>query len=429
MHQNDTFIELSVVSYHRLSPRQISVKRFGTSGGSLGRSEKADWCLPDPERVVSGIHALIIFENERFFIKDQSTNGLFLNRSVEPIGQENQTPLAEGDVFCLGDYEVKVSICELNTKSHSDMPQVNKPIHNQKNTLQNLSLLDSGDGVSINSIQAPIKSIPDGIAISSIIERSDNDPLAQHFMAPSTLIPDEWEQQWTSNEEQFDTIPESLSSKAFDEKHEEIKVGQKIASPFLSQQDGRNASVAFLRGLGIDNYEQYLENSDEWWEQLGVALQESLSGLVQIMRTRSEVKSNFRVNQTTFQQKENNPLKFSASIDDAFHNLFNRSTLSFMPAKQAIQEAFIDINRHESAIIAGAKGAVNGILIQLSPTEIAKQDYSESLLDKLNPAQRKARFWNIYQLKHNGLVDEINIENSNISDEFVNAYDAFMNNR
>lgn len=309
------------------------------------------------------------------------------------------------------------------------MPQVNKPIHNQKNTLQNLSLLDSGDGVSINSIQAPIKSIPDGIAISSIIERSDNDPLAQHFMAPSTLIPDEWEQQWTSNEEQFDTIPESLSSKAFDEKHEEIKVGQKIASPFLSQQDGRNASVAFLRGLGIDNYEQYLESSDEWWEQLGVALQESLSGLVQIMRTRSEVKSNFRVNQTTFQHKENNPLKFSASIDDAFHNLFNRSTLSFMPAKQAIQEAFIDINRHESAIIAGAKGAVNGILIQLSPTEIAKQDYSESLLDKLNPAQRKARFWNIYQLKHNGLVDEINIENSNISDDFVNAYDAFMNNR
>ena len=56
MGQRDMLLELSVLSYHRLSPRQVAVKRFDAAGGSLGRSEQADWYLPDPERVVSGVH-------------------------------------------------------------------------------------------------------------------------------------------------------------------------------------------------------------------------------------------------------------------------------------------------------------------------------------------------------------------------------------
>jgi type VI secretion system protein ImpI len=76
-------LELSVLSYHRLSPRQVAVKRFDAAGGSLGRSEQADWYLPDPERVVSGVHALISYINDAFTITDKSTNGLFVNRAVE----------------------------------------------------------------------------------------------------------------------------------------------------------------------------------------------------------------------------------------------------------------------------------------------------------------------------------------------------------
>ncbi|MDX1392080.1 MAG: type VI secretion system-associated FHA domain protein TagH, partial [Rheinheimera sp.] len=138
-------------------------------------------------------------------------------------------------------------------------------------------------------------------------------------------------------------------------------------------------------------------------------------------------KSNFRVNQTTFQQRENNPLKFSANIDDAFHNLFTRGGSSFMPARQAIAEAFTDISKHESAIIAGANGAMLGLLSQLAPDNIAATDFSNSFVDKVNPAQRHARLWARYKALHSALAAELqNKDKPSVNDDFICAYEAYL---
>ena len=91
-------ITLSVVSYHRLSPNQSSSKRFDRHGGTLGRSPQADWSLPDPERVVSAIHAKLLWCDGHYAIEDLSTNGLFINRNPQPLGRGNRQPLNDGDL-------------------------------------------------------------------------------------------------------------------------------------------------------------------------------------------------------------------------------------------------------------------------------------------------------------------------------------------
>ena len=120
-----------IVSYHRLSPEQISKKSIKDSI-TLGRSENNDWHLPDPEKVVSGVHAKVERQVDGFFIYDLSTNGLFINRSVEALGKDKAHKLAQDDLLTFGDYEVSVTLVEqqnsLNSNDISHQTPIDKNV-------------------------------------------------------------------------------------------------------------------------------------------------------------------------------------------------------------------------------------------------------------------------------------------------------------
>lgn len=436
MGQRDMLLELSVLSYHRLSPRQVAVKRFDIQGGSLGRSEQADWYLPDPERVVSGVHAIISFQQGQFRITDQSTNGLFVNRSVEPLGQGNSHSLHHGDILCLGDYEIQVALIDsVSAEKNAEHSLIAE--NTQKPPLNRHS--DVATGLTIGQAAAaritpafepqPLFNAPDTmrsdgtsasqapVANTMAFDAQSNlalDNLDQHFHAPAALIPDDWESPWQDE-------PATVLN----------PVKQPLSAPSGKSQPGNSSDSAcvqaFIRGLGLSDANQAAMQNEQCWQQLGQALQQALQGVITVMHERSQVKSSFRVNQTTFQQRENNPLKFSANLDDAFHNLFNRPGSSFMPARQAIAEAFSDISRHEAAIIAGARGAMSGLMAELAPQRLEAADYGSNLFDKLNPAQRQARLWARYKALHQELAGEVNDKNKQgVNDDFISAYEAYL---
>nr|WP_245217490.1 type VI secretion system-associated FHA domain protein TagH [Rheinheimera maricola] len=410
-------LELSVVSYHRLSPRQAAVKRFDATGGTLGRSEQADWFLPDPERVVSGVHALICYKNSEFSIEDKSTNGLFVNRSVDALGQGNRHILQHGDVLCMGDYEIQVALVDSVTKVNNDT-HINADVTTTSAVRQTASLGIPIADVAVSAFSTNAANPVDSAVGSHIQNRQREMTLDDHFSAPTALIPDDWGSDWLNTESEG--LPEIPQAKPVATRVNKIEPQQNI-------NDAPACLLAFLNGLGVSEANQQLMNSVQWWEQLGQAFQQSLHGVIEVMRERSNVKSTFRVNQTTFQQRENNPLKFSANIDEAFHNLFNRPGSSFMPAKQAIAEAFADISRHESAIVAGAAGAMDGLLQQLAPQHIEATDYGGSFVDKVNPAQRQARYWQRYKALHVDLAAELNSKDKQgVNDDFIRAYEAFL---
>ena len=98
-----------------------------------------------------------------------------------------------------------------------------------------------------------------------------------------------------------------------------------------------------------------------------------------------------------------------------------------MPARQAIAEAFSDISRHEAAIIAGARGAMSGLMAELAPQRLEAADYGSNLFDKLNPAQRQARLWARYKALHQELAGEVNDKNKQgVNDDFISAYEAYL---
>lgn len=437
MVHGDRLLELSVLSYHRLSPKQVSIKRFTASGGTLGRSEQADWYLPDPERVVSGIHAEISFRQGDYFIVDKSTNGLFVNRAVDALGDHSHQ-LQSGDILCLGDYEIQVQLIEhavanndttvisaLETKDKiNSYPAVKNSGNVQSNEL-GISNVESG--FSIKQFTAAPVAEPN----HSVTERTNQHAnqhanqqthdlaMDDHYIAPAALIPDDWDSAWSANTAAITTINNPAKV---------APTTSKLKPVTNNANNEQTPLTAFMTGLGVSGLDG-ATFSNQQWQQLGEALQQSILGLIDVMRARSKVKNSFRVNQTTFQQRENNPLKFSATIDEAFHNLFNRPSSSFMPAKQAIAEAIKDIAEHEAAMLAGVAGVSKGLLAQLAPVQFEQADYSQSIIDKIIPAQRQARLWQHYCLSHKNLTTElVNSSNGGVNDDFISAYEKYLAN-
>ncbi len=92
-------------------------RTFNAQGGYIGRGANNQWVLPDPERFLSTKHCQISAQNGQYFLTDLSTNGTFLNGSVEPLGKDNKAPLRQGDVFSLGEYEFQIVECATDDKS------------------------------------------------------------------------------------------------------------------------------------------------------------------------------------------------------------------------------------------------------------------------------------------------------------------------
>ncbi|NAW57730.1 MULTISPECIES: type VI secretion system-associated FHA domain protein [unclassified Vibrio] len=82
---------------------------FPEEGGEIGRAFGATLQLSDASREVSGTHAIIRKTSRGYQIADNSTNGLFINGSDEPLGKGNQSTLSDGDVLDIGRYRLLVS--------------------------------------------------------------------------------------------------------------------------------------------------------------------------------------------------------------------------------------------------------------------------------------------------------------------------------
>ena len=192
--------------------------------------------------------------------------------------------------------------------------------------------------------------------------------------------------------------------------------------------DGEQAKAyltSFLNAAGLREDDLPREVSPALFEAMGGALRFSLQGMLDILRARSDMKSEFRVMQTTIRTQENNPLKFSINVDEAMRNLFLRQVPGFLPWFQAIESCFKDMSTHELALMAGTQGALQGVLDTLNPEEISRANQSDSALQKVLPATKKAKMWDVFVALHKEAQQEVGQgSEKTFSEDFAAAYEA-----
>ena len=152
-----------------------------------------------------------------------------------------------------------------------------------------------------------------------------------------------------------------------------------------------------------------------------------VQGMMDVLKSRADIKSQFRMSLTTIKPVENNPLKFSPNVEDAMNHLFGGGQSGYLGPVQAFEEGFNDIKAHQMAMIAGMRAAFEQLLEQFSPEVLEEQFEGGTKRGKLMGLANKVRYWDLYR----EMFDRITRDSDDnfrrlFGEEFATAYEEQM---
>lgn len=207
------------------------------------------------------------------------------------------------------------------------------------------------------------------------------------------------------------------------EQHEIVEPPMPAARPVQPQTVNAAADDVLLReflaGAGISD--PHFPPPEQWpalMRTSGELLRAMVQGLMQVLRARAELKSQFRVSVTTMRSVDNNPLKFTPSVDDAIKLILAPTNPGFLPPKQAVSEGFNDIMNHQIAMTAGIQAALAEILRSFDP-QLIERTQAEGVL-----FQKKTKCWEYYVEKYPRL--KAVAQEEFFGDAFADAYEKQM---
>jgi type VI secretion system FHA domain protein len=177
---------------------------------------------------------------------------------------------------------------------------------------------------------------------------------------------------------------------------------------------------ALLKGAGL----QGVQITPELAENFGRILRIVVGGLMDVLRTREQIKNEFRMRMTTFKSTDNNPLKFSANVDDALHNLLVKRNSAYLGSADAFEDAFADVRHHQMAMLAGVRVAFNAMMADFDPERLQETFDRQLKKGSLLSAPARLRYWELYRDKFHDMVKDPESNFRELfGDEFARAYE------
>ena len=169
----------------------------------------------------------------------------------------------------------------------------------------------------------------------------------------------------------------------------------------------------FARGAGLPVEELSWQDPGAFAEQTGALMRLIAIELKALLAARAESKRIARSsNQTMIQAQDNNPLKFSPTVDDALQLIFGKPKSGYLSAQKAFDESFKDLKAHQIKTYSAMQNALRMLVEDLDPQAVAESLPPERGLEGLI-GSRKARMWDAYVARwdaktapfEDGLVD------------------------
>jgi FHA domain-containing protein len=182
---------------------------------------------------------------------------------------------------------------------------------------------------------------------------------------------------------------------------------------------------AFLSGAGVPDLAIPAGLTPQFMETLGRLLRESTQGTLDLLLARMLTKREVRADLTMIAPRENNPLKFSPSVEVALAHLLSPQGRGFMPPLQAMKDANDDLRSHQFGFMAGMRAALAGVLERFDPVQLEKRITQKTMMDSLLPINRKAKLWDLFAERYREISFEAEEDfHMLFGKEFLRAYEA-----
>jgi len=178
--------------------------------------------------------------------------------------------------------------------------------------------------------------------------------------------------------------------------------------------------AAMLEAAGIDA----ARITPELSQQFGMILRVVVAGLMDVLRARDKIKDEFRMRMTTFKPADNNPLKFSANVEDALHNLLVKRNAAYLGPVEAFEDAFLDVRNHQMAMLAGVRVAYEAMLQEFDPEALQRQFDPQAKGTNFLNGGPKAKYWELYRHWFHDMVKDADSSFRRLfGDDFAKAYE------
>ncbi len=387
-------------------------KVFNAIGGTIGRLPDNDWVLPDP--YVSGRHALIRYLNGRFFVEDTSTNGVFINAPDSRLSRTQAHPLKNGDVLYIDAYEISVAI------------ERDAAAERERSASDPLAVLQDHAG-SRAPRAAPRRDAP--------VRADEEDRTESMMVGAGEAYADADDERGSGNETEWFglsevSLPQPAPAAAVEPRPRaalrvaaEPRAAAKPSKARVTPKDTSAEQDLFalvLEAAGVPD----IEPSEQLARACGEMLRVAVSGLMEVLHSREQVKETLRIRSTTFKPANNNPLKFSANADDAFHNLLGRHSAAYLEPAEAFGEALNDVRDHQVAVQTAIRLAFETMLAQFDPNRLAEEFDRHMKKGSILGVPAKLRYWDLYREKYGDMIKDADGSFRTLfGNEFAKAYE------
>ncbi|MFN3231862.1 MAG: type VI secretion system-associated FHA domain protein TagH [Alphaproteobacteria bacterium] len=186
---------------------------------------------------------------------------------------------------------------------------------------------------------------------------------------------------------------------------------------------GEAGLAAFMKGAGLDST-QLASGDAEALFKAGQLFRHFIDNLHDLLNDRLIVKAQFRAEATLVSRGAANPFK-ALTVEELPARLLAAENPGYMPAEEALDEAFKDLRRHQMAILSGMHIAVGKLIDRLSPEEIERLLRQRSTMSIMSAGGKKSASWDAYQDYFDQVEQEVaDLESSQFMIDFRNGYEA-----
>lgn len=340
-----------------LGPEGIHV--FSVHGGTIGRAPDNDWVLPDPDRYLSAHHAVIDYQDGAYFLRDKSTNGVFVNDADQPVGKGAPIRLYDGDRMQMGQYKFLVSILNVSLEGNKDS----------------------------------------AVFVADDADDKDRDTQARPGDAGPVLLDDDGAAEFDFLEDfsVIEDVQAMTGTRVIGEKDLEgdEDITQEVAQV---REDGlAEAARLVFEAAGIDPRRIPGGREKQFLLTAGRMLRLCIGGLLDVLRSRAKVKGELDLEQTGVKPSENNPLKFAPDVDQALDALLFYRGSRYLPPMDALEQAFVDLRAHERALVAAMKAAFDEQLAGFAPDRLQQRFDRGLRRGALKGLSNPAKYWDLYR--------------------------------
>lgn len=361
---------------------------FVPPGGTIGRSVDNDLVLPDPERAISRLQALVhVAANGDCRLTNQGSVIAVIHNGSE-LTRGSQVRLDHGDTLSIGSYQIGVSD-PLRAAQPDNPPTFDDP----------LSLFED-DGAG-------------------------NDELLAMQPLASSLLP--VQDGLSAEEQELRAQRQAVGRLSIDPvAHDAPPVEPGVAAQGNREQ---RLMAALLEGMGLDTTLDKTPLTEDQMRTTGRMLSLFSQGTVALLSSRSILKRGVKAEMTMILNEANNPFKILPSGKTVLMQIYQSQMPGFMQPEQAVRDALVDLQAHQLGMIAGIRAIIAAMLQSFNPQRLEEHARRDGVMPRFALSSvKKAQLWDYFMRHYQNTSGEIEDDFHTLFGEaFLQAYDMEVN--